>query len=383
MHRWSRLIDSFAAPAWPVHRGTPPRALSLPSLIALILILASATTLRAAPSLRGALSWGWDDNVREAMDPREKGSDRFLRILVDASPGRAGFRGFQTASRLRGMVERYDRYATESRLQGELTGEVVRAIGAGGSLWASAWIEGRAYPDSLPREYRRSSTSIGAAAPFHRGRVGLGLSDRTIDYRRNPGLDRRGDAFAVDYRRGFSNGLDAHLWVEFEWSRWNRSAIKQIAPDIFETAGRQKDRSREMRFTLRYLKGALFETTFGWESVRSNSFGYSVSRRRIEGAVTGILPGSVTAQIAGRLEGASYHDRDLDRVFVIRSGEDVEAGEDSNSLTLRIRRQLIPRVLLEGRASVFRNESLLVGSRYDKRVASIGLVWAPLGQSDF
>lgn len=380
---WSRSSASSAArhPAAP--DGPARRRPSSPLLALLLLSALQAANADATPSLRGTLAWGWDDNVREAMEPRLKRSDRFLRLMLDASPDRARYRGFQGAARLRGLAEQYDRYGTESRIQGELTGEVVRGIGRGRTLWLNAWLEGRDYPDSTPRNYGRSSLSAGASAPFHRGRVGAGLSARTIDYRRNPGLDRRSDAFAVDYRRSFANALEAHLWTEFEWSRWNRYAIKQIAPDLFAPSGKQKDRSREIRLTLRYLKGWLYEATLGWESVRSNSFGYSVGRKRIEATVTGWLPGDIMVQMRGRLEGASYHDRDLGRVFVIRSGEDVEAGEDSNSLTIRIRRQLVPRVLLECRGSIFRNESLLVGSRYDKRTASLGLVWTPSGQSDF
>ncbi len=372
--------------AAPARRVRDLRRLLLPVLI-LVLPLSFLALLPcesiAAPTLTGSLAWGWDDNVREAMDPRAKLEDHFLRFMLDGSPGAGRWGASRGALRVRGLAERYDRYATESRLQGEVTGEALRSLGGGATIWINGWVEGRVYPDSTSRNFRRSSLSIGASAPFHRGRVGIGLSDRTIDYRRNPGIDRRGDAFFVDYRRAITARLETHFMMEFEWARWDRRAIKQVAPDLFAPGGRQEDRGREARLTLRYLRGWLLETTFGWESVRSNSFGYSVGRRRIEAAVSAWLPGSVLAQLRGRLEEADYHDRELDRVFVIRTGEDVEAGEDSNSLTLRLRRQLIPRVLLEGRASLFRNESLLVGSRYDKRTASLGLVWAPVGQSDF
>ncbi len=131
------------------------------------------------------------------------------------------------------------------------------------------------------------------------------------------------------------------------------------------------------------MTGPLFEISLGWESVRSNSFGYSVGRRSAESAVSGWLPWRVLAQARGRIESTSYHDRDLARVFVLRSGENQEAGDDNNSMILRLRRPIRKGLALDGRVAWFRNESLLVGSFYRKTTATIGVTWAPLGASDF
>jgi hypothetical protein len=88
-------------------------------------------------------------------------------------------------------------------------------------------------------------------------------------------------------------------------------------------------------------------------------------------------------QLRGRAEWTSYRDHGLSEVFISRLGEEQEAGEDNNSLQVRLRRPVARGWALEGRISWFRNESLLVGSYYRKNLGSIGIVWTPIGASDF
>ncbi len=98
---------------------------------------------------------------------------------------------------------------------------------------------------------------------------------------------------------------------------------------------------------------------------------------------SGWLPGRLLLQIRGRAESTSYRDAGLSDVFIFPAGEEQEAGEDNNSLQVRLRRPLGPGMAVEGRISWFRNESLLVGSFYRKTLGSIGVVWTPVGSSDF
>ena len=165
--------------------------------------------------------------------------------------------------------------------------------------------------------------------------------------------------------------------------RWDRPAIRRVGPDLFETSGHQRDRGRHFEFGLRYLHGWLFEAIAGVESIRSNSFGYSIRRTSLGGGVTGWLPGSVLLQARGRVESVSYRDSGLDRVYIVRAGEDLDSAQDNNSVSVRLERSLLPRVAVEVRSSWFRNESLLVGYHYRKALATIGLVWTPYGASDF
>ena len=220
-------------------------------------------------------------------------------------------------------------------------------------------------------------------APFRGGRLGAGLSMRRIDYVRTSGVDRRSTAIAFDYRRGVGARTELTARVEFERAQWDRFAIRRVDPVTFIAEGHQSDRRREGRISARHLRGLLFELGLGWESVRSNSFCYSVGRKSVEASVAGWLPGALLFQVKGRAESVSYRDPGLDRVFIFRWAEDVEAGDDSNSLSFRLRRALVRRTSIEGRVAWFRNESLLIGSRYDKTVGSVGLVWTPVGASDF
>ncbi len=333
--------------------------------------------------LRANAGWGWDDNAREAMLRQEFISDRFFRLAAEGTPDPLRWRRSSAGIRLRGLMEQYDRLATETRYQGDATLDLQQGMFRGITGWGSGWIEGRTYPDSLRRSFVRGSFAGGVRAPFRGGSIGLGGAAREIDYHRTPGVDRRSGAVTLEYRRPLRHSLDGKLSVEFETVRWDRPAIRRTGPDLFDTTGHQRDRGRQFDVGLRYLRGWLFEASVGIESIRSNSFGYSIRRTSLEGGVTGWVPGSVLVQLRGRVESVKYRDPGLDRVYILPAGEDLEAAKDNNILTLRLRRALLRQVALEARSSWFRNESLLVGYHYRKALATIGLVWTPIGASDF
>jgi hypothetical protein len=144
----------------------------------------------------------------------------------------------------------------------------------------------------------------------------------------------------------------------------------------------QRDRAREAQISFRYLRGWLFDASAGWRSVRSNSLGYSLGCKSLEGGVSGWMPTKVLLLVRGRFESVTYHDPGLDRIYVPRS-ENLESSEDNNSLMVRIRRRLIREIVIDGRASWFRNESPFIGLYYKKAVVSLGLSWTPVGTSDF
>jgi hypothetical protein len=309
--------------------------------------------------------------------------DRFLRLSAVGIPEPLRWRRFSAGLRLRGLMEQYERLASESRYQGDATLDLQQGLVRGVTVWGSGWAQGRTYPDSTRRNFIRGSFAAGARAPFRGGFVGVGGATRAIDYHRTSRVDRRSGAVTIEYRRPLRRSLDGALLAEFESVRWDRPAIRRVGPDLFDMTGHQRDRGRHFQIGLRYLRGWLFEMTAEIESIRSNSFGYSIRRTSLGGGVTGWLPGSVLVQARGRLESVSYRDSGLDRVYIVREGEDLEAAQDNNNLTLRLERALLPRVALEVRSSWFRNESLLVGYHYRKAVATVGLVWTPYGASDF
>ncbi len=317
------------------------------------------------------------------MEERERVDDQFLRLLLDLSPSPLRTGPYRAWLRGRGLTERFDRFATESRYLGEGTLGLSRKIGKSASVWSSGRLEGRSYPDSMERNFRRTAVSIGLTAGIRSGQINISGGFGGIDYRRTSWYDRRRRSFSLGYLRALNDRLDLRFLSEFEWSDYGRPAIKQVDVDTFEFGADQNDRGRLARLELHYLRHLFFELDLTWESVRSNSFGYSVGRRSAEVAVSGYLPGELLLQIRGRLESIAYHDRDLERVFIIRTGEDVEAGEDNNRLFLQLKRSVGRGVDLEARFSWFRNESLLVGEFYRKAVGSMGITWTPIGASDF
>ncbi|MBD3161992.1 MAG: hypothetical protein GF346_06845 [Candidatus Eisenbacteria bacterium] len=336
-----------------------------------------------AATFRANASWGWDDNVRETMEAAAQREDRFLRLLLEGSSGPLRSGRFGGSLLGRALTERYDDTATESRHQGEAVGSGWVELSGRTVLRIHGSAQGRTYPDSTERGFSRARGSAGILAPFGGGRVEISLGTGRLDYRRTTGLDRTDRFLSLRYRREIDERLDVGIQATFDWRDHGRAAIQQVDSTTFVLSGNQEDRGREAWIGARYLRGWFYELGLSWRSVRSNSFGYSVGRKAIEAAVTGWLPGRVLFQARARLEATSYHDADLDRVFLVRTGENTEAAEDNNRLLLRVRRSLGKRVAAEARLSWFRNESLLVGEFYEKRVGSIGLVWHPVGASDF
>ena len=317
------------------------------------------------------------------MEKADRREDRFLRLMAEGATGPLRYHRIRGSARGRALTERYGRTATESRLQGEGTATGWLDLARGAALRLDGSLEGRSYPDSTERGFSRARGLLGIVSPLHDGVVDLSTGWGRLDYRRTPVLDRADRFLSLRYRRAIDRRLDVEAGATFEWLAHGRAAIRQIDSTTFLLSGDQRDRGREAWIALRHLRGWLYEIGLSWKSVRSNSFGYSVGRKAVEGALTGWLPGGLLFQVRGRLEAISYHDPGLERVFLVRAGENTEAAEDNNRLLLALRRGLGERVALEGRLGWFRNESLLVGEFYEKRVGSVGLIWHPVGASDF
>jgi hypothetical protein len=306
--------------------------------------------------------------------------DRFLRLHLDASPSQLRKGAFQAALRIQGLTEQYSRFESESRYQGEARINVARRLGGRSTIWLASQVEGRSYPDSTLRNFHKERLSLGLGSPLGGGRLTVSGSLDWLDYRRTGFFDLRQRSVQFDYNRRLRRRLTLAFLSEFEWSSYGRRAYK--VDDPFSTV-KQRDRSREGQLRLRYLRRWLFEFSFGWVSVRSNSFGFSVGRRSLEATVSGWLPASLLLQLSGRIESFSYHDANLDEFFIPRVGENLEASQDNNRLIAVLRRRVGSRLSVEGRISWFRNETLLVGDFYEKAVGSIGLAWTPVGASDF
>jgi hypothetical protein len=346
-----------------------------------------ASVLTPAPLLasvlRGAGSWGWDSNVLEEMDAKRRVQDSFLRLLVEAAPEPFRLGRQSLGLRARGLTERYFHYASDSRYQAEGSLLATRQTGRAASLWLSGRGEFRSYPDNTDRNYQRGNATLGVAAKARGGDFNFAWALRGLDYRRTPRFDRKAQAVTLDYRRAVRRRFEFSGTAEFEWSRYGRDAVRWPPEETDVTSRQQRDRGREARLAVQYMRGWLFETFVAWEQVRSNSYGYSLGRRSLGGMASGWLPGDLLLQVRGRVESTSYRDSGLADVYVLRAGENQEAGEDNNSLQVRLRRPVGPAWSLEGRISWFRNESLLVGSYYRKTVCGLGIAWTPVGTSDF
>ena len=249
--------------------------------------------------LRGGGSWGWDSNVFEKMDAKERVEDGFLRLLVEASPEpfRAGKRSLGV--RARGLTERYFTYASDSRYQAEGSFQATQQTGRVAAVWLSGRGEFRTYPDSTDRNYRRGSTALGVAAKVRGGELNVAWAVRGLDYRRTSRFDRSAQALTLEVRRPLHPRVDLTATAEFEWSRYGRDAIRDPSVEAEGDARHQKDRGREAQLGIQVMRGWLFEGFAAWEAVRSNSFGYSLGRRSLSAMASGWLPGGVASASEG------------------------------------------------------------------------------------
>lgn len=328
--------------------------------------------------MRTAGALGWDSNVLETMNASARTSDTFVRMLADAETRRFGHGRFAATGKLRGLTERYFDHPSESRFQGEAGADLSMLVGRRGNLRASLFAQGRSYPDTVARNYTRQWANVGWSGPLRRGSFALTGTWRGIDYRRTPRHDRSSRSLRMEYVRAIRRGPELRVGAMFEWANYGRPSVKLPYGEPGQgpyLGSDQRDRGRALLIGVRYQRGWLWDLGLGWESVRSNSIGYSVGRRSLELGATGWIPGQILVQVKGRTEGTSYHDRGLDEVYIPRTGEDLESGQDNNSLQIFVERGLAGRLVAEGRCGWYRNESLLVGFYYEKAIVSLGVSW--------
>ncbi|MCA9729113.1 MAG: hypothetical protein KC729_15595 [Candidatus Eisenbacteria bacterium] len=357
-------------------------------IVSILGLLVLATSALASPQVEGRLqtSFGRDSNpletVREDLPSTESiEPDYFYRLQGESE---ITFRNTPVARRVglsvRGFLERYDRLPSEARAQAETRLQLdMRAGSKGGVVRLETGWRARTYPDSTLRDFQRAWGSA-------RARVRLGpkgsLQPRfeiwTQDYDRTNVRDQIGTGVELAYEVTLRKDLTATLGLEVGGIRFDRSSLQverlddgnriYLGPD-------QRDNHRLVRIGGRYLRRALIQLEYGFRSHRSNSIGSSFHRHEVRWLVSRGLPGGFSGQFYGNLESTHYTDKDLVDVIVIRVGEEEEASDDNNVFALQLGRPLLRGWRVQLRHTWFRNESLLVGDYYQKRVWTLALSW--------
>lgn len=354
------------------------------AMLLLPALLCASTAIAA--EFRFQTSLGRDSNPLEALDRPADADQLFFRVQGEAEAATARIKwaerlGFTS----RGFVERYAELPSEQRAQGEFRGfSDFRAGNRGGIARLELGWRGRDYPDSTTRNFQRWGGTL-------RGRFRLGpkgvIQPRvefwTLDYARTAQRDQAGRAVEVAYELGLGSRFTASAGLEIGGLSLDRPSLQvEVLPDssvTITTGPDQSDNHRLARVGGRYLHGVLAQAEYGLRSYRSNSIGSSFRRHEFRWLISKSLPGRITGLFYGNIESTQYTDNNLDDVFVIRLGEEEEAGDDNNVIVLQLTRRIASHMDLGVRHTWLENESLLVGTYYRKRVWSTSISWESNG----
>jgi hypothetical protein len=352
--------------------------------------------VQAAPQAEGRLqlSAGRDSNPLETVNEtlpegEETEHDFFYRVQGESE---ITLRNQAATRRLglsvRGFLERYDELAREARAQAEARVQGDLPLGSKGGLlrFEGGW-RARSYPDSMQRNFQRAWGS--ARSRFKLGPRGA-LQPRieiwSQDYDRTRERDQVGTDIELAYELAVRRDLSATLGLEVGGIRFERRSLqveRREGKSTITLGPDQHDDHRLVRVGARYLSRILVQLEYGFRSHRSNSIGSSFRRHEVRWLLSRSLPWGWSGQLYGNLESTTYTDEDLADLIVIRVGEEEEAGDDNNVFAMQVSRPLLQGWRLQVRHTWYRNESLLVGDYYRKRVWTLALSWESSGFTGF
>lgn len=330
------------------------------------------------------------ETVRETLPAGEETEhDLFYRLQGESE---ITFRNEPATRRLgvsmRGFLERYDELPREARAQAEARVQADLPIGGRGGVlrFETGW-RARAYPDSTLRNFQRAWGSVRSRFKMGpRGALQPRIEIWSQDYDRTGRRDQVGTDIELGYEMSLLDDLYATVGLEVGGIRFNRRSLQvERTPEgntiIFGPD--QRDDHRLARIGTRYLRRVLIQLEYGFRSHRSNSIGSSFRRHEVRWLASRSLPWGWSGQLYGSLESTTYTDDDLADLIVIRVGEEEEAGDDNNVFAVQLGRPLIQGWRVQLRHSWYRNESLLVGDYYRKRVWTLALAWESSGFTGF
>jgi hypothetical protein len=343
--------------------------------------MASAGTWSSGLRLQNSI--GHDSNALETLEARRRQGDEFLRILGEGSLALADLPyGFGAELNVRAFLERYSTQPREDRAHGEarLAWES-RGPGFENRTRFEFGLGARDYPDSSSRNYARGFGRIATGLKLgSHGVLVPRLEYWTLDFRRTLRRDEIGRRLDLTYERRIRTWLVLEEGVELGGVHHGLHALKLVSrdpdqiPELDLNTSDRRDSYRLAHVSLRLLRRGLIRVEYAYCSQGSNSMDAALRRHEFRWLASHPLPLRLVGQFYGNLEHTTRTDRDLGRVVVLQSGER-EAGEDDNTIALRLSRSIGRHWTLEARHAWYRNESLLIGNFYSKRVLTAGLSW--------
>lgn len=358
-------------------------------------LVESAAAIALDPAVRLQAAVGTDNNPLEVFNDatpnsRDPVTDEFVRLQVEGELTRRSTGLFQWMGlSVRGFSERYNEVQAEQRNQGEVRAIADLRLGPRGpALRLSGGWRGRDYPDSTARNFSRRWAS--ANGRFRLGANGVlrpGVALWSLDFNLTGDRDQLGLDVDVIYEHSFRPWLTGHAGFGFGSVDYRRESLKvryspegELQPELGPD---QEDSSRSVRAGAQIVRGVLVQLDYTLRGQTSNSFGSNYRRNELRWLISRALPYQFSGQFFGNVESTHYTDPDLDKVFVLRAGEEQEAGDDNNLVALQMSRPLGQGWRAFLRHSWFENQSLFVGTFYSKRVWTLGLSWESPGFSGF
>ena len=351
-------------------------ARGLAALLVLLPSVAMAGTLRGGGRLQS--SFAHDNNVFEDSDGARRRSAGSLRLLGEVQLQAPEL---PLASRaevsLRGLAESFQDHPGENRRQGEagLSWDLASAT-ARHRVALEAGYGLRAYSASSSRGHHRTwARAVGVAPVGPRGSLVGRLDAWQLDFRRTARTDRTGGGFDLSYEHAWGRWLVLRGGLELGTVHHRSKSLRSLAEgqDPFAVYGAdRRDQRRFLHVGCRKAGRLVAQADAGFRMQASNSLDGVLHRPEVTWLVSWPLGWRVIGQFYGNLEHTTYTERALRAVSVTRTGE-IEAGEDDNTIVLRLTRPVGRGWDLDARLGWYRNEALLVGVYYHKRVASLGI----------
>ncbi len=339
-----------------------------------LVLLGCLTTLGLSQSPTWEHSGRWqlsleqDTNVKES--PKEAESAGSLRLFADFQAQRPGGRSRAEIS-LQGAWQSYGRHREEAKLMADVHTTVLWRVAARWELGAQGVLRGKLWL------YDRPDHLFSSLLVFAEGRLPaqLGLrgsvAQESMNYAGSTFYDQTGWRGAVQAFRAVSARLVVIVEAGLERSRMDRPALRyeESSKRWWPLPCEQVDRGAHGGVFFQLQALGHWRAGYQYERSRSNSFGYSYVRQRLQ--VLGAT--RFSQKVLLRLFGALQRKRYAEVLGPwIPIGLDTER-EQSNLLLMDVSRELAQGYRLLLRISWYDNESLIRGRYYQKGLFSLSL----------
>lgn len=342
--------------------------------------VARAAGVGAGLRVREAI--GYDSNLREQVAPEAREGEIFLRRQADFElVSRDLLPAGRVEAAARGLLEQYEAEREEDRRQGELSlSWSASEPAARRRISVDGGVRGRDYPDSSRRAHWQAWARAAGGVPVgpHGSLLGR-LQVWTLEFRRTQRRDRNGLGFELAYEHPLHRRWTAVGGIELGSAEHGFPSLR-IAPEASGQPGTPvwgRDREDHARFAhlgLRKTGKILVQARYGFRSQRSNSIDGRYRRHEVSWVLAGPLVLGASGQFVGQIGWTRYTDPALDDYVITRVGE-IEAGDEDNTVAVRISRPLGGGLSADLRVGWYRNESATVAEYYEKTVTTLGIGW--------